>query len=162
MSRLYTCLILEKVDEGALDARQMLQDALGWMSEDDVKSLCERLDITLPYEPNTCAHCDQEISEEDQEAAHHWADDWYHEGECITEAQAQGLTCAGCHEAIGQGDDIHKHDGMVWHMECWQECEHERIAAMEGHDPYGDRDPTPEEQAGWAMQDKIDMYRNEY
>lgn len=29
-------------------------------------------------------------------------------------------------------------------------------------DPHGDRDPSPEEQAGWAMQDKIDMYRAEY
>lgn len=38
----------------------------------------------------------------------------------------------------------------------------EWAAEQDGPDPHGDRDPTPEEQAGWAMQDKIDMYRNEH
>ena len=39
-------------------------------------------------------------------------------------------------------------------------CEH--AAEQDGPDPHGYRDPTPEEQAGWAMQDRIDMYRNEH
>jgi len=38
----------------------------------------------------------------------------------------------------------------------------EHLAELDGPDPHGDRDPSPEEQAGWAMQDKIDMYRNEF
>lgn len=38
----------------------------------------------------------------------------------------------------------------------------EQEAELDGPDPHGYRDPTPEESAGWAMQDKIDMYRNEY
>lgn len=29
-------------------------------------------------------------------------------------------------------------------------------------DPHGDRDPSPEDQAGWAFQDKYDRYKNEY
>ena len=35
-------------------------------------------------------------------------------------------------------------------------------AEQEGPDPHGDRDPTPEEQAGWAFEDKLEVYRNEY
>ena len=37
----------------------------------------------------------------------------------------------------------------------------EDAAECDGPDPHGYRDPSPEEQAGWAMQDKIDMYRRE-
>lgn len=33
---------------------------------------------------------------------------------------------------------------------------------MEGRRLMGDFDPTPEQEAGWAMQDRIDMYRAEY
>lgn len=38
----------------------------------------------------------------------------------------------------------------------------EMEANNQGPDPHGDRDPTPEEQAGWAFDDKLAMYRNEY
>ena len=43
-------------------------------------------------------------------------------------------------------------------MEGFIEGEAER----NGPDPHGDLDPTPEEQAGWAFDDKLEMYRNEY
>jgi len=43
-------------------------------------------------------------------------------------------------------------------FEGW--CEY--LADQEGPDPHGDRDPTPEEQAGWAFEDKLRAYRNEY
>lgn len=38
---------------------------------------------------------------------------------------------------------------------------HEYYASQEGPDPHGDMDPTPEEQAGWAFEDKLEMYRKE-
>lgn len=38
----------------------------------------------------------------------------------------------------------------------------EYYADQEGPDPHGDRDPSPEEQAGWAFEDKLAMYRNEH
>jgi hypothetical protein len=39
--RKYTNLTLELVDEGVFDAKDLLENALGWMSEDDVKKFLE-------------------------------------------------------------------------------------------------------------------------
>ncbi len=41
-ARAYTCRVLELLDEGMLDKDNLIQDLLGWMSEDDVKQFCER------------------------------------------------------------------------------------------------------------------------
>ena len=41
-ARAYTCALLELVDEGFLDKDQLIQDLLGWMSEDDVQSFCDK------------------------------------------------------------------------------------------------------------------------
>lgn len=43
-------------------------------------------------------------------------------------------------------------------LEGWDEYH----SSLDGPDPHGDRDPTPEQQAGWAFEDKLEMYRNEY
>ena len=43
-----------------------------------------------------------------------------------------------------------------------EDAEHERATEMWYDDPHGYRDPTPEEEAGWAFEDKLAMYRNEY
>lgn len=63
----------------------------------------------------------------------------------------------GCEETEIAGE-IHGKRYCETCFEGWSEY----YAEQGGPDPHGDRDPTPEEQAGWAMQDKIDMYRNEY
>ena len=57
--------------------------------------------------------------------------------------------------AIGQLKGKHYCEECI---DGWQEY----WADMDGPDPHGDRDPTPEQQAGWAMQDKIDRHRSEY
>ena len=41
--REYTCKLLEMVDEGWLDAKDVLQQALQWMSERDVKEMYEEV-----------------------------------------------------------------------------------------------------------------------
>lgn len=40
--RKYTCAVLELCDNGFLDQKTLIQDLLGWMSEDDVKQFCEK------------------------------------------------------------------------------------------------------------------------
>lgn len=57
-----TIRLLELVDEGALDKDSLIQDLLGWMSEDDVREFCER-NLSELFE-------DEEdfISDEDAEA----------------------------------------------------------------------------------------------
>lgn len=41
-SREYTCKLLEAVDEGMVDKDTLIQDLLGWMSEQDVEQFCRR------------------------------------------------------------------------------------------------------------------------
>jgi hypothetical protein len=41
-SRAYTVALLELVDEGVLDKDTLIQDLLGWMSEDDVAGFCKK------------------------------------------------------------------------------------------------------------------------
>ena len=41
-SRAYTLAVLELVDEGVLDQRQLIRDLLCWMSEQDVFEFCDR------------------------------------------------------------------------------------------------------------------------
>lgn len=52
-------------------------------------------------------------------------------------------------------------NGKHYCEECYEGWV-EYLSEQDGPDPHGDRDPPPEEQAGWAMQDKIDMYRREH
>lgn len=40
-ARKYTNRLLDLIDEGMLDARSVVQHALGHLSEEDVKQLCE-------------------------------------------------------------------------------------------------------------------------
>lgn len=47
LTRKCTSRLLELVDEGVLNPNDLLRTALGWMSEDDVKEMCERNDIQL-------------------------------------------------------------------------------------------------------------------
>jgi len=42
MTRKYTNLMLNMLDEGQLDPEQLAEHLLMWMSEDDVKEFCEK------------------------------------------------------------------------------------------------------------------------
>ena len=41
-ARAYTCAVLEMVDDGVLDEKELIQSLLLWMSEHEVKQFCER------------------------------------------------------------------------------------------------------------------------
>lgn len=47
MTREATKRILEMVDEGSLDPRQLARDLLGYLSEDDVRDFAHRNDIPV-------------------------------------------------------------------------------------------------------------------
>lgn len=47
-SRKYTCAVLDALDEGMFDKDALIQDLLGWMSEDDVKEFVRRNDL-MPW-----------------------------------------------------------------------------------------------------------------
>ena len=70
-SRKYTSAVLDAVDEGMLDKDALIQDLLGWMSEDDVKEFVRRNDL-MPWL--------EDDSEDDEEwdgqpdEAQEWAD----------------------------------------------------------------------------------------
>lgn len=49
-TRKATNKVLEMVDEGMLNPRDILVMALRWMSEDDVKAMCEANEINLEEE----------------------------------------------------------------------------------------------------------------
>lgn len=58
VTRKYTCAVLDAVEEGMLDKDALIQDLLGWMSEDDVKEFVRRNDL-MPWL--------EDDSEEDEE-----------------------------------------------------------------------------------------------
>lgn len=47
-TRRYTNALLEAVDEGMLDKDSLIQDLLGWMSEDEVREFVQRNDL-MPW-----------------------------------------------------------------------------------------------------------------
>ena len=47
-SRKYTCAVLDAVEEGMFDKDALIQDLLGWMSEEDVKEFVRRNDL-MPW-----------------------------------------------------------------------------------------------------------------
>jgi hypothetical protein len=49
-SREVTCMILEMIDQGALDPTSVVEAALGYMSEDDVKRMAEVNELII-FEP---------------------------------------------------------------------------------------------------------------
>lgn len=57
MSRATTCYLMDLVDEGYLDAKDLLSMALNWMSEQDVVELAEA-NCLIP-------HYDEDEEEED-------------------------------------------------------------------------------------------------
>ncbi len=61
-ARAYTTRLLEMVDEGMIDKDNLIQDLLGWMSEDDVKDFARRNDY-IQDEP------EDEDTDEDSEDA---------------------------------------------------------------------------------------------
>jgi hypothetical protein len=74
-------------------------------------------------------------------------------------AEPDSISCSHC------GDMEIEVAGKVHGKPVCDECLdglNEMYAEMDGPDPHGDRDPSPEQQAGEAFQDKLDMYRNEY
>jgi hypothetical protein len=52
MTREYTIRLLEMVDEGLVDKDYLLQDLLGWMSEDDVKEFVQVNEYIIDEEEN--------------------------------------------------------------------------------------------------------------
>lgn len=44
-TREYTCRILDMVEQGALDKDSLINDLLGWMSEDEVKEFARANDL---------------------------------------------------------------------------------------------------------------------
>ena len=48
VSRKYTSALLDAVDEGVMDKDSLIQDLLGWMSEDDVREFVRRNDL-MPW-----------------------------------------------------------------------------------------------------------------
>ena len=48
VSRPYTTALLDAVDEGMFDKDSLIQDLLGWMSEDDVREFVQRNDL-MPW-----------------------------------------------------------------------------------------------------------------
>lgn len=48
VSRKYTSAVLDAVEEGMLDKDALIQDLLGWMSEEDVKQFVQRNDL-MPW-----------------------------------------------------------------------------------------------------------------
>ena len=49
-TRQATNKLIEMIDEGLLDKRDVIVMALKWMSEDDVKAMCEANEIDLDME----------------------------------------------------------------------------------------------------------------
>ena len=71
-SRAYTCAVLEMLDNGELDKDQLIQDLLGWMSEDEVRQFCQR---NLRDDENECI-----IGTEDDEDEEDPLDDFNYVG----------------------------------------------------------------------------------
>ena len=44
-TREYTCMVLDMIDEGVLDAKAVAEMCLAYMSEDEVKDMCRSNDI---------------------------------------------------------------------------------------------------------------------
>ena len=44
-TREYTCMVLDMIDEGSLDAKAVAEMCLAYMSEDEVKDMCRSNDI---------------------------------------------------------------------------------------------------------------------
>ena len=123
-ARRYTNRLLEMVDEGLLDSKTLLENALSWMSEDMVASLVDRLELKRMCVPPSCPFCQLQVSDAD--------------------------------------DEVETEEG-VYHGDCYHDMKHEEaVEASEEEQRQFEEGPTPEESAGWAMQDKIDNYRNEY
>jgi hypothetical protein len=50
MMRAYTNKLIDEMDNGLLDVRYVVAACLGYMSEDDVKAMCEANDILVEGE----------------------------------------------------------------------------------------------------------------
>lgn len=64
MSREYTRKLLDMVDSGMIDARQVLRDALNHMSEDEVKDMAETNGYVEEED-------DEDLDEDEEDAAKH-------------------------------------------------------------------------------------------
>jgi hypothetical protein len=62
--REYTCRVLEALDEHILNKDMLIDMMLQWMSESDVKAMCEANDICLDDEEDE----DEDEDEEEDEA----------------------------------------------------------------------------------------------
>ena len=70
-SRAYTCALLEMVDNGELDKDTLIQDLLGWMSEDSVRGFCEK---NLRDDDNDCLIGPAEDEYSDDEEADYYSE----------------------------------------------------------------------------------------
>lgn len=83
-ARRYTNRLLELCDEGLLDSKTLLQNALQWLSEDDVKGLVERLELERMCFPLVCPYCELPIADSDDDIEHR--EDTYH-AECYHDSK---------------------------------------------------------------------------
>ena len=61
-SRAYTNGLIELIDTGTVDKDQLIQDLLGWMSEDSVKGFCQQY---FKDEDNECLIGPEDYDDED-------------------------------------------------------------------------------------------------
>ena len=62
-TREYTCRLLDMVEQGALDKDSLINDLLGWMSEDEVKEFARANDIIQYDEDDEDEVVDAEIDD---------------------------------------------------------------------------------------------------
>ena len=67
MTREYTTRLLEMVDEGLIDKESLIQDLLGWLSEDEVKEFAERNDYIV----------DEDEEDDEYDGQPDEAQEWY-------------------------------------------------------------------------------------
>ena len=65
MTREATSWILENVDDGALNAREVLLAALNYLSEDDVRDMCHANEIGWPGNDNYSGNDDSDDDSDD-------------------------------------------------------------------------------------------------
>ena len=127
-ARKYTNRLLELCDEGLVDSKDMLQNALCWMSEDMVKSLTERYELHPMMFPPSCPYCEKEHD----------------------------------HSDVTSGELTDVSEGL-FHPECWADSQHEaEVAKAEREEYEREQGPSQTTMDGWAMDDKLEAYRNEY
>jgi len=70
------CKVLEAVDEGLVDAKYVMEAALAWMSDDEIKDMCLQNDILIFDEDKICDECGEEFDDNDGESMCKTCEEW--------------------------------------------------------------------------------------